>query len=192
GASNSNAIGQTQTVESKVKKERKKISHVWDHFTHKIDHDGSEMDVSNYCKKKYFADTKEHGTTSMLSHITKCQKMPYNIVIKQSRLAFQPVIGECRKALCRMVILDELPFKFVENKGFKQFMKVAQPCLYIPSRTTNYQLLSNPSHRGEDLKKSISKCLHDWGLHRIFTVTVDNKFIKLCLLESIDMKIAGS
>ncbi|KAH0781183.1 hypothetical protein KY290_000781 [Solanum tuberosum] len=30
------------------------------------------------------------------------------------------------------------------------------------------------SHRGEDLGKSISKCLHEWGLHRIFTVTVDN------------------
>ena len=30
------------------------------------------------------------------------------------------------------------------------------------------------SHRGEDLGKSISKCLHEWGLHHIFTVTVDN------------------
>ena len=30
------------------------------------------------------------------------------------------------------------------------------------------------SHRGEDLEKSISKCLHEWGLHHIFTVTVDN------------------
>ena len=30
------------------------------------------------------------------------------------------------------------------------------------------------SHRGEDLGKSISKYLHEWGLHRIFTATVDN------------------
>ncbi|KAH0781057.1 hypothetical protein KY290_000655 [Solanum tuberosum] len=63
GASNSNAIGQTQTVESKVKKERKKISCAWDHFTRKTDHDGSEKDVSNYCKKEFFADTKEHDGT---------------------------------------------------------------------------------------------------------------------------------
>ncbi|KAH0698365.1 hypothetical protein KY285_015061 [Solanum tuberosum] len=78
--------------------------------------------------------------------------MPYNIDIKQSKLAFQPIIGgnkgdvvvvpwkfdqeECRKALCRMVIIDELPFRFVEKEGFKQFMKVAQPCFHIPSRTT--------------------------------------------------------
>ena len=30
------------------------------------------------------------------------------------------------------------------------------------------------SHRGEHLGKSISKCIHEWGLHRFFTVTVDN------------------
>ncbi|KAH0634645.1 hypothetical protein KY290_038111 [Solanum tuberosum] len=152
GASNSNAIGQSQTVESQVKKERKKRSRVWDHFSRKTDSDGSEKGVCNYCKREYFADTKEHGTTSMLTHIVKCPKMPYNIDIKQSKLAFQPMIGgnkgdvvvvpwkfdqeECRKALCRMVIIDELPFRFVEKKGFKQFMKVAQPCFHIPSSTT--------------------------------------------------------
>ena len=88
----------------------------------------------------------------MLTHINKCTKMPYNIDIKQSRLTFQPMIGgnngvvvvvpwkfdqeECRKALCRMVIIDELPFRFVEKEGLKQFMKLAQPCFHIPSRTT--------------------------------------------------------
>ena len=187
--------------------------------------------------------------TSMLTHISKCPKMPYNIDIRQSRLAFQPMIGgnkgdvvvvpwkfdqeECRKVLNRMVISDELPFRFVEKEGFKQFMKVAQPCFHIPSRTTvtrdcfnlfdeekhklmvvfkgtkqrvslttdtwtsiqriNYMVITAhwidknwtlhkriinfcpiTSHRGEDLGKSISKCLHEWGLHHIFTVTVDN------------------
>uniref|UniRef100_A0A3Q7G771 hAT-like transposase RNase-H fold domain-containing protein n=1 Tax=Solanum lycopersicum TaxID=4081 RepID=A0A3Q7G771_SOLLC len=43
---------------------------------------------------------------------------------------------ECRKALCRMVIIDELPIRFVEKEGFNQFMKVAKPCFQIPSRTT--------------------------------------------------------
>ena len=132
-----------------------------------------------------------------------------------------------------MVIIDELPFRFVEKEGFKQFMKVAQPCFHIPSRTTvtrdyfnlfyeekrklmvvfketqqrvslttdtsisiqkiNYMVITThwidknwtlrrriinfcpiTSHRGEDLGKSISKCLHEWGLHRIFNATVDN------------------
>ncbi|XP_049385960.1 zinc finger BED domain-containing protein RICESLEEPER 1-like [Solanum stenotomum] len=132
GASNSNAIGQSQFVESQVKKGRKKRSRAWDHFSRKTDSDGSEKGVCNYCKKEYFADTKEHGMTSMLTHIAKCPKMPYNIDIKQSKLAFQPIIGsnkgdvvvvpwefdqeKCRKALCRMVIIDELPFRFVEKE----------------------------------------------------------------------------
>lgn len=249
GASNSNVIAQSQTVESKIKKERKKRSRAWDHFTPKTDSDGNAKGVCNYCKAEYFADTKEHGTTSMLGHISRCKKMPYNIDTKQAKLAFQPVIGgnkgdvaivpwkfdqeECRKALCRMIIIDELPFRFVEKEGFKQFMKVAQPCFRIPSRTTvtrdcfdlfdeekhklmnlfketqqrvclttdtwtsvqriNYMVITAhwidtkwtlhkriinfcpiSSHRGEDLAKAIGKCLHEWGLHRIFTVTVDN------------------
>ena len=93
GASNSNATYQSQTVESKLKKERKKRTHMWDHFTYKTDSDGSEKVVCNYCKKEYFADTKEHGTTSMLTHKNKCTNMPYNIDINQSKLAFQPIIG---------------------------------------------------------------------------------------------------
>ncbi|TMW82966.1 hypothetical protein EJD97_003560, partial [Solanum chilense] len=68
GASNSNAIDQSQTIESKVNKERKKRTRVWDHFTRKTYIDGSEKAVCNYCKKEYFADTKEHGTTSMLTN----------------------------------------------------------------------------------------------------------------------------
>ncbi|KAH0724986.1 hypothetical protein KY284_000851 [Solanum tuberosum] len=60
GASNSNAIGQSEIVESKVKKGRKKRSRAWDHFSRKTDSDGSEKGVCNYCKKEYFVDTKEH------------------------------------------------------------------------------------------------------------------------------------
>ncbi|KAG5630901.1 hypothetical protein H5410_002618 [Solanum commersonii] len=49
GASNSNSISQTQTIESKVKKERKKRSRAWDHFTRKTDHARNEKGVCNYC-----------------------------------------------------------------------------------------------------------------------------------------------
>uniref|UniRef100_A0A3Q7GWL2 Uncharacterized protein n=1 Tax=Solanum lycopersicum TaxID=4081 RepID=A0A3Q7GWL2_SOLLC len=182
GATNSNEIEQSQTIESKVKKGRKKRSRAWDHFTRKTDSDGSEKAIFNYCKKEYFADTKDHGGNNG------------DVVVVPWKVDQE----ECRKALCRMVIIDELPFKFVEKEGFKQFMKVAQPCFHIPSRTTltrdcfdlfdeekrklmavfkeTQQRVFCPitSHRGEDLEKPISKCLHEWGLHRIFTVTIDN------------------
>ncbi|CAL5188539.1 unnamed protein product [Lathyrus oleraceus] len=35
-----------------------------------------------------------------------------------------------------MIIIDELPFKYVENDGFNMFMKEAQPRFKIPSRVT--------------------------------------------------------
>ncbi|MBA0877340.1 hypothetical protein Goshw_024772, partial [Gossypium schwendimanii] len=35
-----------------------------------------------------------------------------------------------------MIVIDELPFKFVESKGFRKFMFVACPRIHIPSRIT--------------------------------------------------------
>ena len=35
-----------------------------------------------------------------------------------------------------MIVLDELPFKFVEAQGFKKFISVACPRFKIPSRRT--------------------------------------------------------
>ncbi|KEH27601.1 hypothetical protein MTR_5g023055 [Medicago truncatula] len=40
----------------------------------------------------------------------------------------------CRKALVRMIIVDELPFKFLEGEEFCYFMSVGQPRFPIPSR----------------------------------------------------------
>ena len=132
-----------------------------------------------------------------------------------------------------MIILDELPFKFVEGKGFKRCMSLACPRFRIPSRWTIardcYQLYTDEkfilkrflksfsqrvslttdtwtslqkvnymcltvhfldtdwklnkkilnffpisSHRGDAIGKAIEKYLRDWGIDRIFTVTVDN------------------
>uniref|UniRef100_A0A3Q7FL63 BED-type domain-containing protein n=1 Tax=Solanum lycopersicum TaxID=4081 RepID=A0A3Q7FL63_SOLLC len=121
GASNSNAIDQIQTIESKLSKGKKKRSHAWDYFTRKTNFDGTEKVVCNYCKKEYFADTKEQiwGKNG-------------DVVVVPWKFDQE----ECTKALCRMVIINELPFRFVEKEGFKQFMKVEQSCFHIPSRTT--------------------------------------------------------
>lgn len=75
GASNSHAIGQTQTVESKVKKERKKRSRAWDRFTRKTDSDENDKGVRNYRKQKYFADTKGHGMQCLVIY-PKARRSP--------------------------------------------------------------------------------------------------------------------
>ena len=41
-----------------------------------------------------------------------------------------------RSALARMIIIDKLPFKFVERQGFQEFMKIVEPRFPIPHRTT--------------------------------------------------------
>jgi hypothetical protein len=40
---------------------------------------------------------------------------------------------ECRQALFKIVIIDELPFNFVEGKGFRLFSRIVQPRFDIPS-----------------------------------------------------------
>ena len=45
-------------------------------------------------------------------------------------------IKKIRLALARMIIVDELPFKFVEHKGFNYYMNVVEPRFPIPSRVT--------------------------------------------------------
>ncbi|KAM3363188.1 hypothetical protein P3S68_018042 [Capsicum galapagoense] len=120
----------------------------------------------------------------MLTHLLTCSKMPRNQIADkdQTQLGFQSVEGGVA-ALCRMVIVDELPFRFVEKEGFRNFMKVAQPHFKIPSRTTVtrdcFKLFDEEkqklkSHRGEDMANEISKCLRDWGIDKNFTITGDN------------------
>ena len=41
-----------------------------------------------------------------------------------------------RKALARMMMVDEMPFKFVEREGFRHFINVICPKFWIPSRWT--------------------------------------------------------
>lgn len=45
-------------------------------------------------------------------------------------------LKELIEALVYMIIVDEIPFRFVEKLGFKYMMKVACPRFHIPSRTT--------------------------------------------------------
>ncbi|KAM7497634.1 hypothetical protein LguiA_022048 [Lonicera macranthoides] len=89
----------------------------------------------------------------MLAHIQdQCKKYPYRKEdLKQKTLGFQSKKGEnrenlvavgynyeaCRKALAEMIVIDELPFKFVEGIGLKRFMGVSCPRFTnIPCRTT--------------------------------------------------------
>ena len=113
----------------------RKKSIAWDHFDKiKIGKDQYKA-VCHYCQKTYRANSKGHGTTNLLNHVPNCVKNPNIDALKgQQTLAFEPkmnreegfqlvptafTIEASRKALAEIIIIDELPFRFVEGYGFK-------------------------------------------------------------------------
>ena len=61
-------------------------------------------------------------------------KLNENIVQSLATWSIDQV--ECRNFLARIVIIDELPFKYVEHEGFKDFCHIMQPKFIIPSLYT--------------------------------------------------------
>nr|GEY03986.1 zinc finger BED domain-containing protein RICESLEEPER 2-like [Tanacetum cinerariifolium] len=61
---------------------------------------------------------------------------------------------ESKKALAHMVIVDELPFSFVEREGFRHYSKINRP--------------------GVDIGKRVEYCVNEWGIDAIMVVSVDN------------------
>ena len=90
----------------------------------------------------------------MQSHLLKCKKISSVIDTSQTTLSFQAkqtsVEGEfnneivvtkfsierIQMALARMIVVDELTFRFVEHGSFIYFMEVAEPRFLVPSRLT--------------------------------------------------------
>ncbi|XP_074266509.1 zinc finger BED domain-containing protein RICESLEEPER 2-like [Silene latifolia] len=141
-----------------------KRSKAWDHFDEGKDVAGNRIAKCKYCDIIYQAKPSVNGTKNLNRHYKTCIKNPNNKDREtQQKLVLEP-IGEkgeikltnwtfnqndVRQALSYMIILDELPFRFVEKPGF--------------------------SHKGDSIADAIEKCLGEWGLlSKLFTITVDN------------------
>ncbi|CAN0914821.1 Zinc finger BED domain-containing protein RICESLEEPER 2 [Linum grandiflorum] len=101
-----------------------------------------------YCDTVLAACSRKNGTSSLKVHVDACAKARAE-KDGQTVLNLQPsgnVEGggmltnwkfnqaEIRIALAEMIIIDELPFIFVEHQGFRRFMVVCCPMFIIPSR----------------------------------------------------------
>ncbi|KAL4290133.1 hypothetical protein GQ457_14G014970 [Hibiscus cannabinus] len=239
-----------EVVEAKGGK-KKKTSSAWDHFK-AIDGDKEHVECI-YCARK-ISCASANGTNAMKRHTERCKKSPFNLEKTQTILYFEsktkcnadgtietvsvPKLWrfdqeKIREALAKMVILDELPFSFVEREGFRMFCKIVIPdfippshtsitrdcyALFIEKRRTLKNFFKNLSsrvclttdtwtsaqnlsymcltahfiddtwklhkmiinfcpiagHSGELIGRAVEKCLLEWGLKRILTVTVDN------------------
>ncbi|XP_055960138.1 zinc finger BED domain-containing protein RICESLEEPER 2-like [Mercurialis annua] len=151
--------GQTANVEANSRKRKEYVqrSVVWDHFESIKDGKGVIMQAKcKYCARIYNCNAKKNGTSTLRTHMMKCTKHPHSMETRQALLSFQPVsnVGLAggsemfsltawkfdqdlvRQALAYMIVVDELPFKFVEKEGFRKLMSVACPIFKIPSRFT--------------------------------------------------------
>lgn len=245
---------------------RKKIiprSACWNHFTKFVTEEGEKRARCNACDVTYTMESTSGSTTNLNNHLKACLKRPRVNTSnpKQSELTFVKVSQETtdlstwvfdkdavRKALVRMIIMDELPFKIVKGEGFKYFLSIACPRFSLPSRWTirkdcldlfnsmksvmkncfekdisrvclttdtwtslqkiSYMVLTAhwvddewrlqkriinfcpiSAHRGESIGQAIEKCLRDWGIERVFTITVDNASANSVAIEYLRKKL---
>ncbi|XP_050222128.1 zinc finger BED domain-containing protein RICESLEEPER 2-like [Mercurialis annua] len=140
----------------KKRKENQQSSVVWEHFDAIKDGKGTIMQAKCcYCARVYNCHAKKNGTSILRSHLIRCTKHPHSVETRQALLSFQPINVEARpadnlfsvatwkfdqevvrKAIAYMIIVDELPFKFVEKQGFRRVMSLACPMFKMPSRWT--------------------------------------------------------
>jgi len=105
-----------------------------------------------YCDFVYKADPSKNGTKNLKNHFPKCSKNQDNQSKQtQALLIFEKdqnnegeaklkswVLNphEARESIAKMIIIDELPFRFVENLGFRLMMSVCCPSLNMSSCIT--------------------------------------------------------
>ncbi|CAM8990745.1 unnamed protein product [Rhodiola kirilowii] len=103
----------------------------------------------NYCDTDFACNTYGNGTSSLLRHIDHvCKKYPGRVKINdgQQKLTSTGRSGAkklvtvkwseqgCREAAVKMIVMDELPFSFIEKEGFRYFCRYAVPDWHVPSR----------------------------------------------------------
>ena len=133
---------------------KKVRSEVWVHFVKLKDDQGNETGRAKcvYCSKDYLANS-EQGTSGLWKHLRDtCKKFPNKkefVEAYKSRDKMQKILNfqkaseseksklfcwqfdqqACRDALVKMIIKYELPFRFVEGEGFREFIQVSLPML---------------------------------------------------------------
>ena len=215
---------------------------VWQHFIQK--EDNWSLCNCRYCGQEIGCDTKKSVTSAMKNHINRCKLFQtFEASGGQEGLgtdsggvvtAVKYDAGLFRRSVNEMIVLNELPFSFVESEGFRRlchnvlpmytvhcrktatedifgmFMKEKASLKHLfcfeqnrvslttdiwttPTTSYSYMVVTahwidrnwdmqkriisfNPvtDHKGETIAEHLSQCLVDWGIEKVFTVTVNN------------------
>ncbi|GAU46435.1 hypothetical protein TSUD_91530 [Trifolium subterraneum] len=123
---------------------RKNRSEAWDHFTVEL---GEEKKAKcYYCGNIIKCD---NGTSAMIAHWRRCQNIPTEGANKRQKSGFSSTANmegssiiskfdqvELRRALVKMFIALELPFRNVDHEALHNFINLGISQFKIPSRTT--------------------------------------------------------
>ena len=136
----------------------RQTSRTWDHFTRRTIN-GEMKAVCNHCGKG-FVRQQSSGTSHLLNHIDRCPKRiqesapapasasspsQASKVYKKkdaetSKVStFDPTAFDkalARQKISRMIIMHELPLRFVDYEGFRDLMSFVQPLLGKICRNT--------------------------------------------------------
>ncbi|KAG6397244.1 hypothetical protein SASPL_143410 [Salvia splendens] len=133
------------------------------------------------CGKLIAADSRGCGTNGLKNHTISCLKKNAEVGDGQTILAYSVDGGSrelttwkfdqktIRLGLCKMILLDELPFLFVEREGFQYFMRLVCPQFQIPSRQT---IRSDCVQLFLEEKQSLVKFFQRRGMGRV-SITTD-------------------
>ncbi|KAL9443173.1 hypothetical protein AB3S75_016517 [Citrus x aurantiifolia] len=148
--------GTKRDSEGQPRSSLRQTSRAWDHFTRRTIN-GEMKAVCNHCGKG-FAGQQSSGTSHLLNHIDRC---PKRIQESAPALASSPSQASkvykkkdaetstisafdstafdkalARQKIARMIIMHELPLRFVEYEGFRDLMSFVQPLLGKICRNT--------------------------------------------------------
>ena len=133
----------------KTKRKVKKWSKVWLDFDKLMLKEGeTEEDVKAQCKhcdRLFLCHSSKYGIKNLKRHLLRCDVYQAKQSEGQTELMFEHGKEnkmfawkfdqkESKKALAHMIIVDELPFSFVERDGFRHYSRINQPLFDVPHR----------------------------------------------------------
>ncbi|KAJ1400145.1 Zinc finger, BED-type [Sesbania bispinosa] len=139
-------VNEDESKDPKVgtKRVRNTSSSVWNYF-HKVivGSDGKERAQCKACGREYVSGGNKYGTSTLLRHISKCEKVPKGFANKvgklmldqQGKLKARKVDQKIVRDMLSIAIIEhDLPFSFVEYKRIRELLKYLCPDVKIPSR----------------------------------------------------------
>ncbi|KAG7548602.1 Ribonuclease H-like superfamily [Arabidopsis suecica] len=225
----------------KPRKKYAKRAPIWEHFLQREDPTKS---YCKYCLAEIGCDSKKVGTSPMIGHIKVCKhykdwvdKENQKVLSGDNKgnlkvIKYDPHLF--RRSVNEMVVVNELPFSFVESEGWKRFCFNVLPMyktfcrktcsqdivgMYLeekealktlfrvekqrvslttdiwtcPITSFNYMVITGhwvntewelqkrilsfkviTDHKGDTIAGQLLDCLEEWGIEKVYTITVDN------------------